>query len=195
MKRHNDLMKQVTGKLAVIEAALKQARETAGISGLNASQGATSEDVVSGIQVAPLLDDETRILLGAFILHCADVSNPTKNWEVCERWTVLVMNEFFSQGDVERKLGNEISMNCDRKTVSIPKSQLGFGNFVIRSLFELLEKIAPTAGSPSLKRFESNFKKWEVLKKVESDTGEPYKMHFRPPSREGGWIGDLREGE
>ena len=195
MKRHNDLMKQVTGKLSAIETALKQARETAGISDLNASQGATSEDVASGIQVATLLDDETRILLGAFILHCADVSNPTKNWEVCERWTVLVMNEFFSQGDIERKLGNEISMNCDRKTVSIPRSQLGFGKYVIRSLFQLLEKISYTSGKSSLEQFEANHKRWEGLAKTEAETGKPYQMHLRPPSREGGWIGELREGE
>jgi len=51
-----------------------------------------------------ILDKETRILLAAFLLHYADISNPSKEWPLCERWAVIVMNECFSQGDVERKL-------------------------------------------------------------------------------------------
>ena len=105
------------------------------------------------------------------------------------------MNEFFSQGDVERKLGHKLSMNCDRETVSIPKSQLGFGNYVIRSLFQLLEKITYTSGNTVLEQFEANHKRWEALAKSEGETGKPYQMRFRPTSREGGWMGKLREGE
>ena len=152
-------------------------------------------DVAAGIQVAPLLDKQTRILLAAFMLHCADVSNPTKDWELCERWAVLVINEFFSQGDVEKKLGHEISMNCDRTTVSIPKSQLGFGDYVIRGLFQLLEKIAYTAGKQSLEQFEQNHRTWTSIAKSETETSKPYQMRFRPTTREGGWMGKLREGE
>ena len=50
---------------------------------------------------------EERILLASFILHCADISNPGKDWPVCERWANLVMNEFFAQGDLEKNLGGK----------------------------------------------------------------------------------------
>ena len=195
MKRHSDLMKEVSGRMDDIQQALNQARRVVSVSDLNSSKGATDDDISSGVRVADLLDAETRILLGALFLHCADVSNPTKDWDVCERWSVLVMNEFFSQGDVERKLGHQISMNCDRGTVSIPKSQVGFGQFVIRSLFELLARLSYTSGERSLQRFEENFKKWQELAKQETATGKRYRSTLRPPSREGGWLGKLREGE
>lgn len=31
------------------------------------------------------------------ILHVADISNPTKDWSVHEKWTDRVMEEFFTQ--------------------------------------------------------------------------------------------------
>jgi hypothetical protein len=157
--------------------------------------GATVEDVRAGVNVSSILDKETRILLAAFLLHCADISNPSKDWALCERWAVIVMNEFFSQGDVERKLGHKLSMNCDRESVSVSQCQLGFGNYVIRSLLQLLEKLVYTAGSQSLENFEANHKRWEEIAKKEAESGKPYLMKLNPPSQEGGWLGKFREGE
>ena len=195
MKRHGDLMKEVSGRMDDIQQALSQARKAVRVSDFNSSKGATDDDVAAGVRAVDFLDVDARILIGALILHCADVSNPTKEWDVCERWSVLVMNEFFSQGDVERKQGHQILMNCDRDTVSIPKSQVGFGQFVIRNLFELLSQISRTSGEKSLRRFEANFKRWQDLAKQEAADDKPYKMTFRPPSREGGWLGELRKVE
>ena len=108
---------------------------------------------------------------------------------------MIVMNEFFSQGDVERKLGHKLSMNCDRVSVSVSKCQLGFGNYVIRSLLQLLEKLVYTAGIQSLENFEQNHKHWEEIAKKEAESGKPYLIKLNPPSKEGGWLGELREGE
>jgi hypothetical protein len=54
--------------------------------------------------------------------HLADVSNSTKSWEICHQWTDLLYNEFFNQGDFERRQGLPISFLMDRKTVNIAKS-------------------------------------------------------------------------
>jgi len=43
------------------------------------------------------------------IFHLCDISNATKQWNLCEKWTNLLFEEFFSQGDTERKLGLPIS--------------------------------------------------------------------------------------
>jgi len=190
MARHKEQMEKVAASLAEVNAALQEVRK-----GETGKGGATVEDVRDGVNVSSILDKETRILLAAFLLHCADISNPSKDWALCERWAVIVMNEFFSQGDVERKLGHQLSMNCDRESVSVSQCQLGFGNYVIRSLLQLLEKLVYTAGTQSLENFEANHKHWEAIAKKEAESGKPYLIKLNPPSKEGGWLGELREGE
>ena len=58
------------------------------------------------------------------MLHCADLSNPTKPLEIYRAWNERVMNEFFLQGDREAREGLEISPMCDRHKASIEKSQV-----------------------------------------------------------------------
>jgi hypothetical protein len=116
-----------------------------------------------GISAESILNQEERILLGSFILHCADVSNPGKEWPVAEKWANLVMNEFYAQGDLEKSLGMEPSMNCDRLKVKIPECQIGFAKYVVHDLYTQLEKIAPKAGESVLNNLAINQAKWKSL--------------------------------
>ena len=38
-----------------------------------------------------LISDSERFTLAAFLLHCADLSNPAKPWSIAERWSLLIM--------------------------------------------------------------------------------------------------------
>ena len=58
------------------------------------------------------------------MVHCADLSNPTKPLELYRRWVDLIMEEFFRQGDKERANGIDISPMCDRHSATIEKSQV-----------------------------------------------------------------------
>jgi len=58
------------------------------------------------------------------LVHCADLSNPTKPLDIYRQWTERIMQEFFHQGDLEREQGMDISPMCDRHTASIEKSQV-----------------------------------------------------------------------
>lgn len=58
------------------------------------------------------------------MVHCADLSNPTKPLELYRKWTDRIMVEFFTQGDRERDKGMEISPMCDKHNASIEKSQV-----------------------------------------------------------------------
>lgn len=58
------------------------------------------------------------------MVHCADLSNPTKPLAVYRQWTERIMQEFFRQGDKERERGMEISPMCDKHTASVEKSQV-----------------------------------------------------------------------
>ncbi|KAI6061305.1 CAMP-specific 3',5'-cyclic phosphodiesterase 4D-like protein [Aix galericulata] len=62
------------------------------------------------------------------MVHCADLSNPTKPLELYRQWTDRIMEEFFRQGDKERERGMEISPMCDKHTASVEKSQVGGGD-------------------------------------------------------------------
>merc|ERR1712217_460346 len=50
-------------------------------------------------------------------------------------------DEFFAQGDKERKLGRVISPLCDRSTVETAGSQIGFISFVVKPLYELMGSV------------------------------------------------------
>jgi len=58
------------------------------------------------------------------MLHCADLSNPTKPAHIYREWVTRVMEEFFRQGDRERALGYEVSPMCDRSTVKVANAQV-----------------------------------------------------------------------
>ena len=58
------------------------------------------------------------------MVHCADLSNPTKPLELYRKWTDRIMGELFSQGDMERERGMDISPMCDRESATVEKSQV-----------------------------------------------------------------------
>ena len=60
------------------------------------------------------------------MVHCADLSNPTKPLECYKVWVGRIMEEFFQQGDKEREAGLDISPMCDRYNATIEKSQVGY---------------------------------------------------------------------
>ena len=60
------------------------------------------------------------------MVHCSDLSNPTKPLEIYRKWVDRIMEEFFRQGDRERDAGMEISPMCDRFNATIEKSQVTY---------------------------------------------------------------------
>jgi len=58
------------------------------------------------------------------LVHCADLSNPAKPLPLYRQWTERIMHEFFSQGDLERDQGLDISPMCDRHTATVDKTQV-----------------------------------------------------------------------
>lgn len=77
--------------------------------------------------------DKSKAL--SLVLHCCDISHPAKRWDLHHRWTMLLLEEFFRQGDKERELGLPFSPLCDRKNTLVAESQIGV--FFSNSLFIL----------------------------------------------------------
>ena len=55
------------------------------------------------------------------MVHCADLSGPTKPLPLYCRWCDRIMEEFFQQGDKEKEVGLDISPMCDRNNSTIEK--------------------------------------------------------------------------
>ncbi|XP_076749337.1 uncharacterized protein LOC143422515 isoform X2 [Xylocopa sonorina] len=107
-------------------------------------------------------DDRHFILQIA--LKCADISNPCRPWDISRKWSHKVCEEFFRQGDYERRLNLPVTPLCDRHTTSIPKIQAGFFKFVVTPLYEEWHRFLGDGLSVSLmKHLRDNQKKWEAL--------------------------------
>ena len=106
-------------------------------------------------------NDDEKLFICQEIFHLCDISNASKPWNICEKWTNLLFIEFFDQGDKERKLGIPISQFMDRETTNIAKSQIGFINFIIKPSFDVVHLLLPQI-SRTIEGINENKKLWEL---------------------------------
>ncbi|XP_041987155.1 cGMP-specific 3',5'-cyclic phosphodiesterase-like isoform X2 [Aricia agestis] len=105
-----------------------------------------------------------RHLVLQIALKCADISNPCRPWEISRKWSLKVCEEFFRQGDYERKLNLPVTALCDRHTTSIPKIQTGFSKFVVTPLIKEWHRFLQNdLSSQMLENLLYNQRKWETL--------------------------------
>uniref|UniRef100_A0A8C5H6T1 Phosphodiesterase n=1 Tax=Gouania willdenowi TaxID=441366 RepID=A0A8C5H6T1_GOUWI len=104
-----------------------------------------------------LLDNYSdRIQVLQNMVHCADLSNPTKPLELYRNWTDRIMVEFFTQGDRERDRGMEISPMCDKHNASIEKNQVGFIDYIVHPLWETWADLVHPDAQEILDALEDN---------------------------------------
>uniref|UniRef100_A0A8C7GWY2 Phosphodiesterase n=1 Tax=Oncorhynchus kisutch TaxID=8019 RepID=A0A8C7GWY2_ONCKI len=104
-----------------------------------------------------LLDNYTdKIQVMRNMVHCADLSNPTKSLDLYRQWTDRIMNEFSHQGDRERERGIEISPMCDKHTASVEKSQVGFIDYIVHPLWETWADLVHPDAQDILDTLEDN---------------------------------------
>uniref|UniRef100_A0A3P9H9M0 Phosphodiesterase n=1 Tax=Oryzias latipes TaxID=8090 RepID=A0A3P9H9M0_ORYLA len=104
-----------------------------------------------------LLDNYSdRIQVLQNMVHCADLSNPTKPLELYRKWTDRIMVEFFTQGDRERDKGMEISPMCDKHNASIEKNQVGFIDYIAHPLWETWADLVHPDAQEILDTLEDN---------------------------------------
>lgn len=86
---------------------------------------------------------ETQQEFMNFLVHLADVAHPAKPWYIEQKWSDLIFEEFFNQGDLEKSMNLPVSFLCDRETTDIPKSQVGFIKNIITPCILLMNKLLP----------------------------------------------------
>jgi len=86
---------------------------------------------------------ESHKLLVKLTLHLADISNSMKPFRISRIWAWQVLEEFFLQGDMERRLGVPVQALHDREKVNRSFSQLGFIEFLVSPLLYSVVKVLP----------------------------------------------------
>ncbi|XP_070198200.1 cGMP-dependent 3',5'-cyclic phosphodiesterase-like isoform X2 [Littorina saxatilis] len=94
-------------------------------------------DVAHHLRIFDLLEDMARDgydkndpkchdLLLCLLMTAADLSDQTKTWDNTKHTAVLIYQEFFSQGDLEKALGESPLEMMDREKACVPDLQISF---------------------------------------------------------------------
>lgn len=132
---------------------------------------------------------ENRHFILQISLKCADISNPTRPWDISHKWSLKVCDEFFRQGEFERKLNLPVTSICDQQSTSIAKIQsgiiaisaiplnadvkfclvTGFFKFVVTPLFcEWHRFLKSTLSTHMMVMLDSNRRRWEAQEVAEN---------------------------
>ncbi|XP_038858153.1 cAMP-specific 3',5'-cyclic phosphodiesterase 4D-like [Salvelinus namaycush] len=133
-----------------------------------------------------LLDNYSdRIQVLQNMVHCADLSNPTKPLDVYRQWTDRIMMEFFTQGDRERDKGMEISPMCDKHNASVEKTQVGFIDYIVHPLWETWADLVHPDAQDILDTLEDN-REWyqSMIQRSPSPTLEDMDLDGGPGALE-----------
>ncbi|XP_051277420.1 cAMP-specific 3',5'-cyclic phosphodiesterase 4D isoform X4 [Dicentrarchus labrax] len=114
----------------------------------------TKKVTSSGVLLLDNYSDRIQVLQN--MVHCADLSNPTKPLQLYRQWTDRIMEEFFSQGDRERERGMEISPMCDKHNASVEKNQVGFIDYIVHPLWETWADLVHPDAQDILDTLEDN---------------------------------------
>mmetsp|Transcript_105702 Transcript_105702/g.315727 ORF Transcript_105702/g.315727 Transcript_105702/m.315727 type:complete len:521 (+) Transcript_105702:97-1659(+) len=117
-------------------------------------------------------EPEALTAMRVMVVHAADTSTPAKPPSLADRWTELLQEEFFLQGDEERELSMPISPMCDRRNLQLASSQVGFIKFIVQPAFATLAAVVPAVESEVLVHVEANASLWERRKLDEEQAKE-----------------------
>ncbi|ESO90683.1 hypothetical protein LOTGIDRAFT_191781, partial [Lottia gigantea] len=107
---------------------------------------------------------DVKLLLCLSMTAC-DLSDQTKNWNNTKKIASLVYQEFFSQGDLEKALGQNPLEMMDRDRACIPDLQISFLDNIALPVYEILAKIFPPMDEV-LKNVLDNRSRWERIGKL-----------------------------
>ena len=114
---------------------------------------------------------EDKLLVFSAGLKCADIGHSAKYSDLHHKWTKLVLEEFFKQGDLEKSKKLPISMYCDRTITNVPKSQAGFLKNICLPLFDAWVKYINTEPvGKCLALLKLNLEAWEISGKSRRST-------------------------
>merc|ERR1719500_248859 len=115
----------------------------------------------SGVLLLDNYSDRIQVLQN--MVHCSDLSNPTKPLHIYKDWVERITQEFFLQGDKERDAGLDVSPMCDRNNATTEKSQVGFISYIVHPLWETWAELVFPDAQDIMITLENNRNYYENL--------------------------------
>jgi 3'5'-cyclic nucleotide phosphodiesterase len=111
----------------------------------------------------PIDTPEHRLEVMKVAIKAADVGHAAKSRDLHLRWTDLIVEEFFAQGDLEKEKGLVVSMYCDRNKASVPKSQSGFIKNIVLPIYESLNNYINSTAIENncIEQLKRNLNQWD----------------------------------
>ncbi|XP_039525999.1 cGMP-dependent 3',5'-cyclic phosphodiesterase-like [Pimephales promelas] len=100
-----------------------------------------------------------RSLLLCLLMTSCDLSDQTKGWKTTRKIAELIYKEFFSQGDLEKAMGNRPSEMMDREKAYIPELQISFMEHIAMPIYKLLQELFPRSAE-LYERVAANREQW-----------------------------------
>ena len=107
-----------------------------------------------------LFNEQQEIL--NYLIHIGDISHSTKNFEITYKWTNLLNEEFWRQGDEEKEKGFNVNFLYDRNNIDIGRNQVGFIKGIIIPSFDILVNFLPEL-SYYADNMKVNLYKWNEI--------------------------------
>uniref|UniRef100_A0A8D3DKL8 Phosphodiesterase n=1 Tax=Scophthalmus maximus TaxID=52904 RepID=A0A8D3DKL8_SCOMX len=113
-----------------------------------------------------------RSMLLCLLMTSCDLSDQTKGWKTTRKIAELIYKEFFSQGDLEKAMGNRPSEMMDREKAYIPELQISFMEHIAMPIYKLLSELIPGA-TELYERVAANREQWTKVSHKFSIRGLP----------------------
>nr|XP_015201887.1 PREDICTED: cone cGMP-specific 3',5'-cyclic phosphodiesterase subunit alpha' [Lepisosteus oculatus] len=157
-------------------------------------QMATEEEQINYVSNNPI---RKEIVMAMMMTGC-DLSAITKPWEVQSKVALMVANEFWEQGDLERTVLEQqpIPMMDRNKSDELPKLQVGFIDFVCTFVYKEFSRFHKEI-TPMFTGLQNNRVEWKALadvyeEKMKAIEEEKKKLEEASKKVEGG--GEVSEG-
>ena len=134
--------------------------------------------------ISQLGDSDVKLETLKLLIHAADIGHSAKDSDMHIKWSLLVSEEFFLQGDIEKSKNIPVSMYCDRETTILSKCQIGFLKNIAFPLYEVLclclnsekinlECLEQLKNNISLWEYEYSSKKLQTLRNIKQENSLP----------------------
>ncbi|KAL3458049.1 hypothetical protein BJX64DRAFT_234589 [Aspergillus heterothallicus] len=114
--------------------------------------------------------DMYKTLVCGLLIKCADISNVARPWEVAEKWTKILQEEFANQGEMEKEVGMETALFGGPPEIGnvykLATGQMGFMSIFALPLFEGVSDILPGLRF-TVEHIRSNHTRWHYLADLE----------------------------
>lgn len=130
------------------------------------------------------LQDIDKLVLEQNIVHMSDIAHPLRPMDQHKEWSRRCTEEFFAQGDAEKRLNLQPIQLFDRdRAPSLAKGQLGFLNFVVVPTWKSMRLVLGDQGAQPLDTcLKENMACWEAEAALEDEEPPPEKVGFKATS-------------